>query len=456
LRLSLRITVAFAVGGLLVSTAVALSAYLFTYHFLVRQQEHDALRQSYLGAAIVRDRLRTGETDVPEILDSLAPDTTSVPAEAVVYADNRWFSSSLLVSRDTLPQSLRTTVLGGSAALMWTRVGATDQVVVALPIPAVGAAYFNVIDESSLARTLATLRSILLTAASATTAAGAALGWWASRRLTRPLRAVTTASAEIGAGRLDTRLGEEDDADLSGLVHSFNAMADSLRDRLERDARFTADVSHELRSPLTTLRTSLAVLEGRRDELSERGRSALDLVAGEIGRFDRLVEDLLEISRFDADAAAVDLEPVRICELVLNLLSQPEYDGVPADADAAALGALVLGDKRRLEQVLRNLLDNARIHAGGAVCVAVHRATPDRVRLVVEDAGPGVPAADRMRIFERFARGSNARRRGSGGGSGLGLALVSEHVRALGGRVELTDRPGGGSCFAVDLPVAPP
>lgn len=452
-RLSVRITATFAVGGLLVSAAVAVSAYLFAYHFLVRQQEHDTLRQGYLGASIVRDQLRNERIDVPDVLDVITPNAANPTAEAVVYHDGRWYSSSLLVSRDALPLSLRSRALAGSPATMWTRINAAPALVAALPIPAVGATYFEVTDETSLARTLSTLRTILLSAASATTAAAAGLGWWASRRLTRPLRAVTAASAQIGAGRLDTRLGEEADADLAGLVASFNAMADSLRDRIERDARFAADVSHELRSPLTTLRTSLTVLERRRDELSEHGRSALDLLATELRRFDRLVGDLLDISRFDG-GQLIDSEPVRICELVLNLLERPEYDGIPVDVDATALDVVVRGDKVRLEQSLRNLLDNARLHAGGAVGVSL-RTEAGRVRIAVDDAGPGVAAEDRARIFERFARGRNVGR-GSRGGSGLGLALVHEHVRAHEGTVEVRDRPEGGSRFVIELPLAAP
>lgn len=452
LRLSYRIMIAFGLGGLFVSVAVALSAYLFAYRFLVHQQEHDAMRQSYLGAAIVRDQLRAGTADVPGILDALTPGATSTAAEAVVYSDGRWYSSSLLVSRDTLPTSLRRTVVGGSPALMWTRINSTPQLAVAVPIPAVRAAYFDVIDESALSRTLATLRSILFGAASATTVAGGALGLWASRRLTRPLRAVTQASAEIGAGRLDTHLTEDNDPDLAGLVVNFNTMVDSLRERIERDARFAADVSHELRSPLTTLRTAFAVLEGRSSELSERGRNALTLVASELARFDRLVRDLLEISRLDAGEPVVEQERLRISELVLNLLERPDYRGIPADIDAGALDAVVTGDKRRLEQVFRNLLDNAQIHAGGATGVVI-TTTDEHVMVTVSDAGPGVEPVDRHRIFERFARAGHSGRRGSGGGSGLGLALVTEHVRAHDGTVRVAAVPSGGAAFTVELPL---
>jgi signal transduction histidine kinase len=338
---------------------------------------------------------------------------------------------------------------------MWATINKAPQIVTAIPLPAVNSVYFGVVDESSLARTLSTLRAILLAASAATTAAAAALGWRASRRLTRPLRAVTAAAAQIGAGRLDTHLDEEADPDLSRLVVSFNAMVDSLSERIDRDARFAADVSHELRSPLTTLRTSVGVLEGRRNELTERGQSALDLMTGELTRFERLVEDLLEMSRLDAEQQPPVSEPIRICELVLNLVQQPEYAGTAINVDSRAVDCVVMADKVRLVQAVRNILDNARNHAGGITEVLI-RHPDDNVTITVDDSGPGVPPADQDRIFERFARGRSASRRGSGGGSGLGLALVREHVHRHGGEVRVELRPTGGSRFIIELPVAQP
>src|SRR4029078_786593 len=127
---------------------------------------------------------------------------------------------------------------------------------------------------------------------------------------------VAEAAAEIAGGRLETRLPDIDDADLAMLTSSFNSMADAPPDRIERDARFASDVSHELRSPLTTLATTVGVLAGRRDELPERSRPALHLPTAAVDRFQRLVEDLLEISRYDAGVADLHLEDVSLTELV--------------------------------------------------------------------------------------------------------------------------------------------
>ncbi len=446
-------TLTFGVGALAVSGTVALSTYLFTHRFLLHEQEHTSLRQTYVNAAIVRDRLRGRAVDVPAILDSL---TTGSAANSVIYRAGRWYSSSLTVSRNALPPELRSTVLHGTVERVWTRIGTAPVLVVGVPLPASRGAYFQAFDETPLDRTLSALRTVLLTATAATTAAGAAVGTWASHRLTLPLRTVTTAAARIAAGNLQVRLASERDADLAGLVDSFNTMVDTVRSRIERDARFAADVSHELRSPLTTLSTSLSVLHGRRAELSPRGRDALDLLALELRRFEQLVDDLLEISRNDSHVQATDGEPVFICQLVLNVVQHaPGYADVPVDLDANAVDALVRGDKRRLEQAVRNLLENAATYAGGVTGLRL-ASDGGSVSVIVDDAGPGVPPEDRERIFERFARGRNAQRRGSRTGTGLGLALVREHVRAHGGRVWVTDRPGGGSRFVVELPVMTP
>lgn len=448
-RLSVRLTLAFALVALCASALVAGSAYAFTYRYLVQHQNTSAARQTFVNAATVRERLTSTGGDVPALIDALPIAPTS---HVVIYHSGQWSSSSISVSRDALPSEVKSAALRGEPIRDWVSIERSPQLVVGVPLPAVGAAYFQTFDESELGRTLSVLRAIVLAAAAVTTLAGGFIGWRASRRLTAPLRAVAAAAERISAGDLTTRLPDEADAELAGLVDSFNEMVQTLRRRIERDARFAADVSHELRSPLTTLSTSLSVMQQRRDELSDRNRNALDLIAAELTRFERLVEDLLEMASADAGIAAAEGQQVLVCELVLNVLGRPEYAGVAADIDSSALDAAVLGDKRRLEQALRNLLDNAVAHAGGIERVAVER-DGATIRVVIDDTGPGVPIADRERVFERFARGPRAGRRGSGGGTGLGLALVREHVTAHDGAVWVTDRPGGGARFVIELPV---
>jgi signal transduction histidine kinase len=258
----------------------------------------------------------------------------------------------------------------------------------------------------------------------------------------------------LAGGRLDARLEVSEDPDLRPISASFNDMAQTLQDRIERDARFASDVSHELRSPLMTLAASIEVMDNQREDMPERARAALDLMVGDIDRFQQLVEDLLEISRFDAGVMRLELEEVHLAELVMQAVSHTTDMDVPVELDAELAGVVVQADKRRIVRVIDNLLDNADKYGGGATSVGLRR-VGDRVQIAVEDRGSGVPEENRVRIFERFSRGAVAGRRGSSEGVGLGLALVAEHVQLHGGTVWVEDRADGdeGARFVVELPV---
>jgi len=187
-------------------------------------------------------------------------------------------------------------VLSGTPATQRFTLAGTTQEVIGVPLPAVRAAYFEVFSLDELAGTLRALAFALAGAALVTTLAGAAVGRWASSRALRPLAGLTDAAVAIADGQLDTRVDAGDDADLEELASAFNRMTANLQDRIEREARFTSDVSHELRSPLTTLAATVSVIEGHRDELAPRAQRALDLLDGDLRRFTRMVDDLLEIS----------------------------------------------------------------------------------------------------------------------------------------------------------------
>lgn len=224
-------------------------------------------------------------------------------------------------------------------------------------------------------------------------------------------------------------------------------MVASLQERIQRDARFASDVSHELRSPLTTLRSAVEVMEHRQAALDGISFRALTLLTKEVTRFEGLVEDLLEISRYDAGAAVLELVPVDLVALVRQVLDE---HGQPA-AVRTVMPSPVIVDRRRTEQALRNIVANAVLHADGVVAttVAVGR---QWTTIAVEDRGPGIDQADRATIFERFSRGRNAGHRASGEGVGLGLSLAAEHVQLQGGAVTAEPAAPQGSVFTVRLP----
>lgn len=443
-------TVAFAVGGLALSALLAAITFELSQHYLLSQRQTTATRQTWDNARLVRNGLEAVRPDVSEVLASVQTPTNS--ASVIEYAGG-WFSSSVAIDRDALPLSLRQMVDAGNPGHQRFTSASGPALAIGVPLPAADAQYFEVFALSDLRQTLNTLLEALAVAAVGTTIVGGIVGRWVSRRVLRPVTDVAQAAAKIAAGGLDTRLAANTDRDLDVLVDSFNAMVASLAARMERDARFASDVSHELRSPLTTLATAAEVVARHRDELDQRARAALDLLVGDLERFRHLVEDLLEISRSEAGAMDGNEERVNVAELVVHAMQSNGDAEVPLLLEGRASAATVRADKRRLERVLSNLLDNARDHGGGATAVRV--ATFDgRVRIMVDDDGPGVPVQDRLQIFERFARGEGSSRRTPSSGVGLGLAIVAEHTRRQGGQAWVEAAPSGGARFVVDLPTS--
>ena len=193
--------------------------------------------------------------------------------------------------------------------------------------------------------------------------------------------------------------------------------------------------------------------------MPERAQAALDLLASDVSRFQGLVEDLLEISRFDAGAIRLHLEDLHVVQFVRNAVAVSSLPSTTVTETVRAEQAFIRGDRRRLARALANLLDNANAYGGGDPGVTITDANlPDEplthVQIAVEDHGPGVPVEERALIFERFARGATAGRRSGTEGAGLGLALVDEHVRIHGGRVWVEDRADGGpgARFVIELP----
>lgn len=463
LGLRARVTLAFAIGALLLSLAMSLLVIGVTRTNLINQREATATQQVYFNARIVRSGV-TPDRDTLQVLQSLQTPEGSRPilfqrSEAVEgEPTSGWTASDPAYGRSALPAALRTAVRDGRPAKMrfvHPSTG-TKSLAIGLPIADIDAAYFEIVSLRSLDDTLSSISFTLLGASIVTVLAGAALGWYASRRILRPLGEVGNAARSLASGQLDTRIQTLVDPDLEPIITSFNGMADSLAARIEKDAQFASDVSHELRSPLMTLQASTAVLENNRDALSERAQSALDLLSEDLDRFGELVEDLLEVSRFDAGVMHLELEEVLLTQFIEHAVRIAGSDAPVVLDDSMHVpddvGDVIIAlDKRRVARVLSNLLSNADKYGAGPDTVHIH-ADADQVRITVDDHGPGVPVADRERIFERFNRASAANQRGTGTGVGLGLALVAEHVHLHGGRVRVEDAPTGGARFVVELP----
>lgn len=438
-----RVACAFGLVALLVTGLLSLAAWQMAAGFALDQRERTVAVQAAVAARLVADGTARPGPELDSLLTGLAGDAQTA---VLVHRDGRWITAGRPVDSALLPADLLATPTGTPAP---RRIPPSDETVLAVA-RSVGPGGDLLVLLAPLDELHRTMRFLAIVLAVGTVIAGGLatmLGWWTARRALRPLAELTRAAGRVADGDLATRLPDRAEPDLAPLARRFNHTADALAERVRADARFAGDVSHELRSPLTTMLNAGAVLDRRRDELPDTARRALDLLLREMARFHHTVEDLLEISRGLQEPQADDLEPVDLGAVVANL---PEYLTAGAEIDVPAPAPLVLADRRRLDRVLVNLCDNARHHGGGLVRLSVQRAG-GRVRIEVDDDGPGVPVEARERVFERFARGPGADRTA---GSGLGLALVAQHVRGHGGRVEVSDRPGGGARFVVDLPEA--
>jgi signal transduction histidine kinase len=442
------VTLFFSLTALVASLALAVVTYGVARSFLVDQRSKVIEAQAISNATLVRTTLLgppiPQKTAIGDLVLSLKRSGEGFAFLNVVdigeFGDARF-------QRSAFPPQLMAVVAQGGGATQRFSVSGEPYMAIGINIPAAHAQYYEAVPLSDTDNALRKISTALGIGAAVTTIFAGALGWSTSRRLLRPISRVATTAGEIASGGFDARMAPEADPDLARLAKSFNDMADAVQTRFEREARFASDVSHELRSPITALTAAVEVLDGRRADLPERSQQALDVVVGQVRRFDQMVMDLLELSRIDAGSTEMLREEVDIGELVTRIAQRYGFGETPIEIDAK-VPRTVRVDKLRFERILANLLDNAREHAGGPTRVKVEPHGRHGIALAVDDAGPGVARGERARIFERFARGSAARHRV---GTGLGLALVAEHAHAHGGEAWVEDRPGGGARFKVSL-----
>ena len=445
LPLRTRVMAWFSLVSLVIAGTLALATWHLSTGYMIDQRERSAVRQATSNARLIEDALRRGSAGLPELITGLGSEAESA---VLIVDDGETISSGNLVDPTRLPPAFLRLVADGTAAHQRTRLDDVPVLAIGLPLRAGTATFVQVSPLRELDRTFQFLSWILLAGTVASGVAGALGGRWAANHALRPLRQITGAAAKVARGDLEVRLPVTGDPDLVPLAEAFNDTASRLQQRIARDTRFAGDVSHELRSPLTTMLNAMAVLQRRNAELPPSTRAAVELLDTDLRRFRRMVDDLLEISRGE-DTDRSTFEQLDIAELV----QATARNGNRLDSDLLDIDARprVLADRRRLERVVANLLDNAAHHGNGVVRVGVLR-RDDQARIEVDDAGPGVPAEVREHIFERFARGSPADRDATDSGAGLGLALVTQHIRRHHGQTWVEPRPGGGARFVVELP----
>lgn len=446
LGLRARVIALFGFGALLLSVALALATYSTTRSNLLDERERGSVRNAFFDAKIVGQNLSTPNA-VP--IDVLNTYVNSGPLrQPVLLASTGVPISPIADAGAAIPAELIALVRKDTPAKQRVSINGKVSLVVGIPLRTSPYDYYEVGSLDDLSDTLRTLGTTLTLFAALTTAAGAGLGVYASKRLLAPLGSVAAAAKAIGEGDLSARLDPSDDRDLRAITLSFNTMVDQLASRLERDRRFAADVSHELRSPLQTLTAASSVLIRQKDAMDKRTGSAAVLVADEVARFSDLVRDLLELARDEVPVTLRDTDvPALLRDASRGLVPKSGLDLDRAPAHWPL-------DPQRFERLLTNLLQNAKNHGGGATRLGAD-VVAGMLVVEVDDEGPGVPVEERELVFDRFGRGRAASARGFGDGTGLGLALVKQHAESHGGSVSVHDRPGGGARFRVEIPRGP-
>jgi two-component system sensor histidine kinase MtrB len=277
-----------------------------------------------------------------------------------------------------------------------------------------------------------------------------------------PVRHAAQAAQRLSAGRLGERMQVRGADDLAALATSFNDMAASLQDKLREleelskvQRQFVSDVSHELRTPLTTIRMAAEVLLEAKDSLDASSARSAELLQGQLERFQALLEDLLEISRYDANAATLDAESVDVSDLARRAADDAqqlaERRGCRIEFRLPAEPCMADADRRRVERILRNLLVNAVEHGEGNDVIVTVAADRDAVAVAVRDHGVGLGPGEDQLVFDRFWRADPARARTTGG-TGLGLAIALEDARLHGGWLQAWGEQGNGSVFRLTIP----
>ena len=280
-----------------------------------------------------------------------------------------------------------------------------------------------------------------------------------------PVRLAAQTAERLAEGYLEERLAAGGEDVIAVLARSFNKMADSMQRQIVRLAnlskvqqRFVSDVSHELRTPLTTIRLAGDVLYSQRESFSPESARTVELLITQIERFETMLTDLLEMSRYDAGAVALEVDEVNIVPLVEDALEQltPLADQKGSELLIEVRGGYgdCVVDQRRIRRIVLNFLGNAIDHGEGNNIVTFIDSNTDAVSIAVRDWGVGMSADEQDRVFDRFWRADPSRQRTTGG-TGLGLAIAAEDAAAHGGRIDVWSEPGEGSCFRLTVPRTP-
>lgn len=385
----------------------------------------------------------------------------------------RWVDSrsSNDIGLSVLPDDLREAVQKAGHEQYWASTalpikgGTAPAIAIGNKVSFNGSVYelYLIYDISSAETTLNDIQNVLLIGAGVLVVLIGVLAWYVTSAVVRPISHAAHVSENLASGQLQERMLVKGEDEVARLGASFNHMAASLQEQItqlntlsQMQQRFVSDVSHELRTPLTTVRMAADVLYESREDFDQINKRSAELLHTQVERFQSLLADLLEISRYDAGAAQLDAEPLDLAALMGRVIegAEPvaqEY-GSAVRLQAPPEGVVVEMDAKRIERILRNLLLNALEHGEGRRVDVTVAANDEAAAVTVRDYGLGLDPAQAARVFDRFWRADPARAR-STGGSGLGLSIALADTKLHNGWLEARGRKGDGSTFRLTLPL---
>jgi two-component system, OmpR family, sensor histidine kinase MtrB len=386
---------------------------------------------------------------------------------------NRWVESraSDQLTISVIPPDLRKAVQDSGKEQFWAStefpVGTEDRpgIAVGNKVTFNGTVYelYLIYDLNTAQQTLNEIQNVLWAGGAALILMIGAIAWYVTRNVVSPVSHAAVVSEKLAAGQLQERMVVKGEDEMARLGASFNHMAASLQEQITQLAtlsqmqqRFVSDVSHELRTPLTTVRMAAEVLYDARDDFDPINKRSAELLYNQVERFQSLLADLLEISRFDAGVAMLDAEATDIVQLISHVMEgaapvAEEY-GSTMLLNAPEGSVVVEMDSRRIDRILRNLILNALEHGEGRPVNISVASNADAVAVTVRDHGIGMSPAEAARVFDRFWRADPARARTTGG-SGLGLSIATEDTKLHNGWLQAWGNTGVGSSFRLTLPL---
>lgn len=377
------------------------------------------------------------------------------------------------VTTAIIPASLRTSVQSDTEGQYWQSIalttsdsGVTPAVIVGSTVQLYQTNYelYMIYDLGTAQTTLNYIQSVLWLAGAMLLTAICVITWYVTRTVVKPVSQAADVSEKLAAGGLEERMQVVGEDEMARLATSFNKMATSLQDQInaletlsEMQQRFVSDVSHELRTPLTTVRMAAEVLYAARDDFDAVNKRSSELLLHQVERFELLLADLLEISRFDAGVARLDVDQLDIFSVVHSVMAAAAPVARANHSELSVVTGLknshcvVELDARRIDRILRNLVVNALEHSDGNPVKIFVSADEFAVAVAVRDYGIGMSPDSLGHVFDRFWRADPARARTTGG-SGLGLSIAMEDTRLHGGWLDAWGSPGNGSCFRLTIP----